>query len=506
MRLSGLKAKGLVPHSPTEGLVLLPALALGAYWLAGEGALVALALSVPVLWIVAGSVRRTPPVALIRGFGGEADLLAHLDPILSDMAVKGQTTACLVVAFDEPERQFDRLPPGMRDTVIERTAERLSVVVRPGDLVVRLADGAIAIGLGPVRRFDLETAIQLSGRLRAAALVPIAESGMTLHPSVSVGFCIADRAPAPVGRSLLEAARIAADEALHNGPGAIRSFLPDMSRRRADRIELRDGLERALDQGEIRPWFQPQIAVETGEISGFEALARWHHPEKGILPPAEFLPLIEDSGLSERLGDVILYGALSAITRWDQAGFAIPRVSINLSGAQLRSPALAERLNWEVDRFGLTPARLTVEVLESVAGKPGDEMIVANLKEIARRGFGIDLDDFGTGQAAIGNIRRFSIRRVKIDRSFVTGADTDPEQRRLLGAILGLCGNLGVETVAEGVETPGETDALVQLGCTHLQGFGIARPMAMEETFGWIRRHRPLADLDAADRQGRAPN
>lgn len=489
---------GFGGQGAAEAMVLLPALSLMAFWAGGERALIVMAVLAPALWLAfAARLRPAARPVLDRGLGGASDLVAFLDPVLRDMAITGQTTACFVISFDDPARQFERHGQTLRDQIVFRTAERLGAALRAGDLVVRLSDGSIAVGLSPVRRLDLAGAIQIATRLRAAAIVPLVIDQMTLHPSVSVGFCLAERSPAAKGDCLMDAARIAADEALFNGPGAIRAYMPDMARRRADRAELRQGVERALDEGQIRPWFQPQICADTGRISGFEALARWHHPDRGLVAPADFLPVIEDAGLSERLGEVILYGALSALSRWDHAGLAVPRVSINLSAAELRVPGLADRIAWEMDRFGLDRSRLTLEVLETVTARSDDDLAVTNLSALSRLGFGIDLDDFGTGTAAIANIRRFSIRRIKIDRSFVTRIDSDPEQKRVVSAILMLCEKLGVETVAEGVETPAERVVLEQLGCTHLQGFGIARPMAMEETFGWIERSQASERLPA---------
>lgn len=472
-----------------EAMVLLPSGALFVYWAGGEIALITLAILGPVFWLLLYAVSKPVNEDVdFRGLGGGKDMVAFLEPILEDMPFSNRTSACFVISFDDPSRQFEQHGALVRDRIVFLTAERLGACLRPGDLVVRLEDGSLAIGLSPVRRLDLEAVIQLASRLRAAALVPVSVDDLTLHPSVSVGFCLAEKAPAAKGECLLDAARTAADEALFHGPGAIRGYSPDMARRRTDRAVLRQGLERALDEGQIRPWFQPQICTDTGAISGFEALARWHHPARGIIPPADFLPVIEDAALSERLGEVILYGALSAMTRWDKAGFKIPRISINLSASELRVPGLAEKLCWEMDRFGLDRSRLTIEVLETVTATSEDDLAISNLGAIARMGFGIDLDDFGTGQASIANIRRFSIRRIKIDRTFVTRVDLDPDQKKVVAGIVMLCEQLGLETVAEGVETPGERSALAQLGCTHLQGFGIARPMAAEETFGWIEQ------------------
>lgn len=482
-----LKALGATSRQGGELYLLFPAITLAAYWLVGEGAIIALAVAVPLLWLLAlPALRRVAPRDPGLGFGSEGDLVAFLDQLAPD-ASPGRGAA-FVVAFDDPARQLDSHGQALAAQIVARTAERLACVLRAGDMLVVLPGGRIGVGLAAPRRLDLEAAIQIAGRLRAAALVPLVEGGLTLHPSISIGLCLGARAPQPGGQALLDAAQAAVDDALLHGPGAIRAHDPRMIRNRTQGAGLRTGLVRALDEGQIRPWFQPQICADTGTVTGMEALARWKHPDRGIIPPGDFLPAVHEHGLSERLGEVILHGALTALGRWDKAGLAVPRVAINLSATELRVPGLPDRFLWEVDRFGLSPARLTVEVLETVSAGTGDEVIVANLSGLARHGFGIDLDDFGTGQASIANLRRFSIRRVKIDRSFVTRVDSDPDQKQIVSGILLLCERLGLETVGEGVETPGEHATLAQLGCTHLQGFGIARPMAVEETFGWLER------------------
>lgn len=477
-----------------EWLVLLPAATLLAYWLGGEGWLTALAIGAPILSVSIALAARSwqAPIEMAGpvGLASEQRLVGILDEIAENRAFSGRTTACFVIMQDDAETLINRHGRLAFETVVIKLAERISLSLREGDVVARLSEGGFAIGLSAMRRFDLETAVQMAGRLQRASVSALAIGDMTIYPSVSVGFCLLDRAPGPGGTALLDAARIAADEALRTGPGAIRAFAPDMSRRRSDRAELRSGLETALDEGQIRPWFQPQLCTDTGAISGFEALARWHHPERGIIPPAEFLPLIEDAGLSERLCEVILYGALSALTRWDKAGYAVPRVAVNFSGPELRNPKLPEKLKWELDRFNLPPDRLTIEVLETVANQARDDIIVTNLAALAHLGCGIDLDDFGTGMASMANIRRFAVKRIKIDRSFVTRVDLDPGQKRMVAAIVSMAEHLGLATVAEGVETPGEHATVAQLGCTHVQGFGIARPMAVEESFGWIERHQ----------------
>ncbi|MVX50537.1 EAL domain-containing protein, partial [Rhodobacter sphaeroides] len=325
---------------------------------------------------------------------------------------------------------------------------------------------------------------------------PISVEGTRIHVTCSIGFCLAERTPAPTGRALLDAAQMAADEASRNGPGAVRAYALGMSRNRADRDADRGLLETALDTGQFTGWFQPQIRTEDGAIGGFEVLSRWQHPERGLLLPQDFLPAIERAGLSERLGEVMLFQALTALRHWDRAGLCVPCVAVNFSATDLRNPRLVDRLKWELDRFELTPARLSVEILETVVAEGASDVVVHNIAGLSACGFGVDLDDFGTGHASITTIRRFALRRLKIDRSFVTRADSDAAQRTMLAAIISMARQLGLETLAEGVETPGELATLTALGCGYLQGYAIARPMPLSDATAWLENRRvrlPLA-------------
>ncbi|MDB5660821.1 MAG: hypothetical protein JWS10_3436 [Cypionkella sp.] len=477
-----------------EAFVFLPALTLAAFWLGGEQNLILIALGAPLLFAISGAVRRVPPPAprwdVLDGLSLRAQIVGSIDATLRESHLSGHTTACLVLQFDDADRIVDQHGRAAQTEVLARSAERICASLRLGDVVARLEGGGFAVALAPVRRLDVETVVQVAARLQSALSAPISLNATRIYVTCAIGFCLGFRAPQAAGSSLLNAAQIAADEALRQGPGAIRSFSEDMAATRADRNALRIELEHALDEGQIRPHFQPQISTHTGAISGFEALARWYHPDKGLISPAEFLPMIEDAGLSERLGEVILYHALTALVRWDRAGLNVPTVAVNFSSSELRNPRLAEKLKWEMDRFGLQPKRLSVEVLENVVAQTDSDIIVANIAALAKLGCGIDLDDFGTGHASITSIRRFALRRIKIDRSFVAKLDEDREQQKMVAAILSMAERLGLETLAEGVETPGEHAMLSQLGCGDVQGFGIARPMPVDETMDWIARHR----------------
>lgn len=482
----------LALHRP-ETFVLLPALTLAAFWLGGERALILAALGMPLLFAISSTFWRAELLAqtpeVLGGLSLRSQFIETLDATLRETHLTGRTTACLVLQIDQPERLTAQYGRAVLSEVLARSAERLCVALREGDSVARLEGGGFAVCLAPARRLDIEIVVQLAARLQAAIAVPVSINASRVYLSCSVGICLGARAPEPAGSSLFNAGQIAADEAQRHGPNAIRVFDEAMARSRVDRDCLRDDLETAINEGQIRAHFQPQVSTQSGAITGFEALARWYHPDKGVIAPSEFLPLIEASGLSERLGEVMLYNALTALVRWDKAGFQIPTVAVNFSGHELRNPKLAERLKWDLDRFGLAPQRLTVEVLEDVVAETENDVVANNIAAMAQMGCGIDLDDFGTGHASITSIRRFALRRLKIDRSFVSCLDTDREQQKMVAAILSMAQQLGLKTLAEGVETPGERAMLAQLGCGDVQGFGIARPMPVDETMGWISRN-----------------
>jgi len=477
-------------------LAVVPLATLLGYWTAGEAGLVLAAVAAPAVMAFG---RRTPEAAVPRedrppvdgltGLALRPELVTALDRMLKQRKHSGLSTACLVVEVDDFQELTDRHGHAAADTVTRAVAARLQDTMRDADLIARLDGATFAILLSPVRNADLETVIQISSRLQSAVGEPIAVDGVSLYVSVSVGFCLTSRTPEENGKKMLMAAESAMVEARRNGPSAIRSYSTEMKQRLLAHATLVEDAHVALELGQISAWYQPQISTDTGEITGFEALARWAHPDRGLIPPGEFLPAIEEAGLNSRLGEVMMLNALTALRDWDKAGYKIPNVAVNFSEAELRDPKLMEKVKWEVDRFGLTPDRLTIEILENVVAETADDTIPRNIKMLSEYGCRIDLDDFGTGHASIASIRRFAVNRIKIDRSFVSKIDEDPDQQRMLSAILMMAERLELKTVAEGVESLGERSVLAQLGCSDVQGFGIARPMPFNDTLVWIAKH-----------------
>ncbi len=475
-------------------LAFMPAITLAAYWMFGETALLTVAVVVPLLLAFAyvpPAARRPPPSLRdgLTGLSNRSGLCENLDQAIARGADRGTTTACLVITLDDFSQLQERLNPAATDSILQRVADQLALVCRQNDTVARLEDGGFGVALHPMARADLETLIQLSGRIQSAVSEPISLDGRAQYVTASIGFCLASRSPEPNGKSILQSAESAMIEARRSGPGAIRAFSAQMKPLLAERSAQLDEVAAALEQGQIRAWFQPQISTDTGQVTGFEALARWVHPERGIIPPAEFLSALEAGGQLNRLNEVILFQSLTALRRWDQSGMTVPMVGINFAGQDLQNPRIADKLRWELDRFSLTPDRLTVEILETVVTAMENDVVTRNIAEISKLGCGIDLDDFGTGTASIRHLRQFTVNRIKIDRSFVSKVDRDHDQQRMIAALLTMAEQLDIETLAEGVETAGEHAVLAQLGCNHVQGFAVARAMPFEETIGWYARH-----------------
>jgi EAL domain-containing protein (putative c-di-GMP-specific phosphodiesterase class I) len=204
----------------------------------------------------------------------------------------------------------------------------------------------------------------------------------------------------------------------------------------------------------------------------------------------------------EKLCEEMLEQSISALNTWDLKGFTVPKVGINFSGDELHNPMLAEKIGWELGRYEMPSSRIAIEVLESVIAGTPDGVVARNLRDLAKLGCHIDLDDFGTGHASISSLQRFSANRLKIDRSFVKNVDQDQNQQKLIAAIVTMAEQLGIETLAEGVETAGEHAMLAQLGCGHVQGYGIARPMPLNDTIPWMKAHAAkLSSLPSLDRK-----
>ena len=438
----------------------------------------------------------------LTGLPTPAQLEALTDDWPEKLSMHHQKTACFIV-------QVDRLPDFLSrhgDTAgfhLQRSlAERLTHVLRDSDLITRIAEGSFKCMLHPVKHLDLEICIHMANRIKSALESPVLIDGNSTRVTVSVGFCISGQMQDHALSALEEGAAIALSAALRASNSSIRAFSPALLLKHQSRKKICEEARDALVNNEVIAWFQPQVSTETGAITGFEALARWNHPQHGIMPPGDFLDTLAECGQLEQLSEEMLRQSISALHDWDLKGHHVARVGINFSGDELHNPMLAERIGWELERHEIPARRIGIEVLESVIAGTPDGVVARNLRDLSKMGCLIDLDDFGTGHASISSVQRFSANRLKIDRSFVKEVDRNQDQQKLIAAIVTMAEQLGIETLAEGVETAGEHTMLAQLGCGHVQGYGIARPMPLKDTIAWMRAHaKKLSSLPSLDRK-----
>ncbi|WP_226781917.1 GGDEF domain-containing phosphodiesterase [Oceaniglobus trochenteri] len=442
-----------------------------------------------------GTASRPGPFHLRSLATQPLDLPVTRDVLLARMAAsrvqdRGGDSLCIALAIDDFDRSTAQLGRGGRASLLRQMGERLYGQVRNGDTLADLGDGRFAVFLPPNPRIDTESAVQAALRLQAALARPFAIDGLRHHLTACAGFCTASRAGAPgKATALLDAALSALAMAQRQGPRSLRAHDGADAPLSPLRTAQGDDMARAFKAGRIVPWFQPQICADTGALTGVETLARWDHPDAGILLPAQFLAQVRDQGLSMTLTETMLDGALHHLRGWDRAGVTIPRISVNIGPEDLIDPRLADRVAWALDRHGLPPARLAIELQENALSHlDPDGMAARNLRALVRLGCPIELDDFGTGNASLTTLRRWSVDRIKIDRSLTAAVDTDPEQHAMVSAILTMAAQLGVGVLAEGVETPGQHSTLAQLGCDHVQGHAIARPMAPSDLLAWALR------------------
>lgn len=437
------------------------------------------------------ALRATAPVA-------RAAIHAVIDDVLADCARTKRTTAVLSLQIDDIYVADGAWAVDAAEQVMTHVTQRVGAALRTQDIVLRTGEHGVIVVLAPTRRTDLDVMMALVDRMQAAVAEPVVLEGRAVRVRCCVGLCAHAMAPARGGPALLKAADCALRVARRTGGEAVRAFTPDLQTKVEVDQALADEIGAALEAGQIRPWFQPQVDTRTGALAGVEALARWHHPTFGLLAPGRFLPTVEATGRSADLGDAMLKGAIEALQAWDRAGVTVPCVGVNVSLEELTDPRLAERILWQLDRHDMTPDRIAIEILETVTLKDRDETIMRNVRALRDAGLRLDLDDFGTGAASIAHIARFGVGRIKIDRSFIRDIDSNTGQRDIVGAILALADRLSIETLAEGVETEEERETLARLGCPQIQGFGIARPMPYDEMLPWLAARAPMPASDTA--------
>ncbi len=419
----------------------------------------------------------------------------HLRERLRQLRVQPEdsvrSAALFHVDVDRLGELNDSLGRSVGDAALLRVAEIIRTKISQDDMLARESgDSFLVLVLDHDELESVEEfASQMSEALRAS--MRIGERTVWMTCSIGVTLCHDD---ASVDDLLLQAEN-AVIEGRKRAFGMVQIYTPEMDARLRMRRKTLLGLKEALENGEIEPFFQPQIVAHSGEVCGFEALVRWHHPELGLLSPWQFMDVAAEAGLLSAVTETMVARTTEQLATWRANGLNVPRVSLNCAASDLGRSHFADRLMLMVERAGLLPSDVCVELLETAMIEDDQNPVSRTLDRLENLGFPIELDDFGTGHAAISTLHIVKLSGLKIDRSFVTNLHLRPEQQHLTRGILRISNALNIVTVAEGVESAEELAVLVELGCNVLQGFLIAPPMSAAEATDWLRRYDPAAFL-----------
>jgi diguanylate cyclase (GGDEF)-like protein/PAS domain S-box-containing protein len=372
------------------------------------------------------------------------------------------------------------------DQFLVEVSRRLVRCVRPEDTVARLGGDEFTILLDDVEGPD--DALRVAERIQAELTSPVELGGHETYTSASIGIALSDRRYVRP-EEVLRDADIAMYRAKSRGRARHEVFDVDMHREALDQLTLETDLRHALERDQFRLEFQPIVHTESGRLAGLEALLRWHHPERGLVPPGHFIRLAEETGLINAIGEWVLWEACRQVRQWHvllPAGAEALPVSVNLSPRQFTDPRLVDMVATTLAVTGLPSRALRLEITESMLMDHADTS-VRLLNRLKALGVQIQVDDFGTGYSSLGYLHRFPLDALKVDRSFVSRLEADPENREIVKTIVSLAKNLRMEVVAEGVESPGQRTFLHGLGCEAMQGFLFAGPLGPSEVEELLR-------------------
>jgi diguanylate cyclase (GGDEF)-like protein len=405
----------------------------------------------------------------------------RVDHAMARMGRLGTDVSVLVMDVDDFKIVNDTLGHAAGDELLVQLARRLVQCLRDGDTAARLGGDEFAVCVETPfgTKLDVASAAQ---RVLDAMRPPFSVAGVDVAARVSIGISTAGQATNNSANVLREA-DLALYAAKSAGKGSYQFFEPGLHRMVLDRLERRAELETAIEGGQLVLHYQPVVRLSDGDIVGMEALVRWQHPEDGLIPPMEFIPLAEESGLVVPLGRWVLDQACADLSHWQEkwtmAGRPPLRCAVNVSARQLQSTDFLKSIDETLARHRVEPSWLTIEITESVLVQDSEE-VMSRLRDLHSRGIYLALDDFGTGYSSLSYLHRFPIQILKIDQSFVRGMDEDVDRKKILDAIVSLAGSLGLVVVAEGIEREAQATYLRETGCDYGQGFYLGRPVPAE--------------------------
>ena len=392
------------------------------------------------------------------------------------VAQRNEAAGCvLFIDLNRFKRINDTLGRRIGDELLRQAAQRFRATLRDEDVVARLSGDEFAVGLFDIRQhFEATTVAQ---KLQAALDAPFLIGGHDLRVGASIGISVypQDGSEAETLLGLADIAMERAKQLEANPDRSVAFYSQDMNQGMQERMRIESGLRQALGNGELTLYYQPKFELGTDRIVGAEALVRWVHPTRGIVPPGEFIPLAESTGLIVQVGEWVLEQACAQAAIWQRAGVAPLRLAVNVSAREFTA-SLPERVADTLARYQLDPSWLELEITESTL-MHDFERVTAIMDRIHQLGVALSLDDFGTGYSSLSYLKRFPIDTLKIDRSFTFGIPDDPSDCAIAGTIVSMAQQLGLRVIAEGVETLEQLAFLRASGCDEVQGYLYSKPL-----------------------------
>jgi diguanylate cyclase (GGDEF)-like protein/PAS domain S-box-containing protein len=436
----------------------------------------------------------------LTGLLNRYSLESRLAQVLLSARRDNQHLAVLFIDMDRFKNINDTLGHAVGDQLLIEVARRLESCVRSSDIVARLGGDEFVVVLNTLE--SAHEAMPIAHKILRRLSKTYQIGGHPLHSSPSIGVAVCPEDGDSVAE-LLRNADTAMYSAKEKGRKNVRFFTAELTAIASERMALENELRGALAAGQLELFYQPQVAVQGLRVRGVEALLRWHHPVRGMVPPDRFIPVAEESGQIEEIGAWVLDTACRQLAEWQALGIGDIRMAINLSAHQLRSPALVDLVGKSIRRHGLRAADLELEITESVAMED-PEAAIGQMQRLRALGVYLAIDDFGTGYSSLAYLKNLPIQILKLDRSFVRDIETDANDAAISAATVALAHRLGLEVIAEGVETIAQAEYLgVVHACDILQGYLFGRPAPAGEMTEFLRQ--PVLQWNAVARAAQPP-